>query len=103
MNLSITARRFKLPDAMKHYVEQKASKLDRYYDGIIKMDVILGWEKLTRFAELKIDVNSKQIVIKEISENMRKSIDLALDRAERQLKKHKSKIRKIEKDIINSA
>jgi putative sigma-54 modulation protein len=103
MNLRITARRFKLPDDMKQYVEQKASKLDRYYDGIIKIDVILGWEKLTRFAELKIDVNSKQIVIKEISEDMRKSIDLALERAERQLKKYKSKIRKIEKDIINSA
>lgn len=103
MNLNITARRFKLKEDLRSYVEEKAAKLNRYYDGILKIEVILGWEKLMRNAEIKINVNGKQIVIKETSDELRKSFDLALDRAERQLKRYKSKIKTTEKDIINSA
>ncbi|MFQ5583586.1 MAG: ribosome hibernation-promoting factor, HPF/YfiA family [Calditrichia bacterium] len=103
MNLSITARHFKLNDEMRGYVKDKAGKLDRFYDGIRNLEVILGWEKLSRYAEFKISVNSKQIVIKEVSDDLRKSFDLALDRAERQLKRHKLKFRTNEKDIISSA
>lgn len=103
MNLIITARRFKLKDDLRDYVKEKAGKLSRYYDGILKVEVILGWEKLMRIAELKINVNGKQIVIKETSDELRKSFDLALDRAERQLKRYKSKVKTTEKNVISTA
>lgn len=93
MNFTITARHFKLKDDLKNYVEEKVMKLDRYYDNILDMDVILGWEKLDRYTEFRINVYNKQIVIKEVSDEMRKSFDLALDRAERQLKRYKEKLR----------
>ncbi|MEJ2635108.1 MAG: ribosome-associated translation inhibitor RaiA [Calditrichia bacterium] len=91
MNLTITARHFKLKDELKDYVEEKVLKLDRYYDGIVDLEVILGWEKLTRYTEFRINVHSKQIIIKEVSDEIRKSFDAALNRAERQLKKYKEK------------
>ena len=94
MNFSITARHFKLQDDLKEYVEEKIKKLDRYHENILDVDVVLGWEKQNRYAEIRISVYGKQIVIKEISEEIRKSFDLALDRAERQLKKYKDKLRK---------
>ena len=94
MNLSITARHFKLQDDLKEYVEEKAKKLDRYHENIMDIDIVLGWEKLNRYTEIRISVYNKQIVIKEISDEIRKSFDLALDRAERQLKKYKDKLRK---------
>lgn len=94
MNLTITARHFKLKEDLKHYVESKVQKLDKFYDGIVDVEVVLGWEKLIRYTELRINVNSKQIVLKEESDEMRKSFDLALDRAERQLKRHKEKQRR---------
>ncbi len=93
MNFNITARRFKLKDDLKNYVEEKAKKLDRYYDNILDLEIILGWEKLNRYTEMRINVYNKQIVIKEVSDEIRKSFDLALDRAERQLKKYKEKLR----------
>jgi putative sigma-54 modulation protein len=92
MNRTITARHFKLNDDLKSYVEEKAQKLERYYDNILDMDIVLGWEKLTRYTELRINVYNKQIVIKEVSDEIRKSFDLALNRAERQLKRYKEKI-----------
>jgi putative sigma-54 modulation protein len=94
MNFSITARHFKLQDDLKEYVEEKVKKLDRYHENILDVDVVLGWEKQNRYAEFRISVYSKQIVIKEISDEIRKSFDLALDRAERQLKRYKDKLRK---------
>ncbi|NIV71453.1 ribosome-associated translation inhibitor RaiA [Candidatus Saccharibacteria bacterium] len=103
MNFTITARHFKLKDDLKKYIEEKSEKLNRYFDGIIDMEVILGWEKQTRYVELKINVYNKLIILKETSEDLRKSFDIALDKAQRQLKRHKSKIKTMEKDVINSA
>ncbi|GAB4381236.1 MAG: hypothetical protein Kow0042_31680 [Calditrichia bacterium] len=93
MNLTITARHFKMKDDLRKYVEEKVMKLDRFYDGIIDLEVILGWEKLTRYAEFRINVHNKQIIIKEVSDEIKKSFNLALDKAERQLKRYKEKSR----------
>ena len=100
MNFSITARHFKLKDDLKAYVEEKVKKLDRYHENILDVDVVLGWEKQNRYAEFRISVYNKQIVIKEISDEIRKSFDLALDRAERQLKRYKEKLRKPSKNKL---
>ena len=103
MNLTITARHFKLKDDLREYVEDKAAKLDRFYDGILEIDVVLGWEKLTRYAEIRISVHNKQIVIKEVSDEIKKTFNLALSRAERQLKKYKEKVRTPVKEKAVSA
>ena len=102
MNLTITARHFKLQDDLKAYVEEKVHKLDRYYENILDIDVVLGWEKLNRYTEIRINVFNKQIVIKEMSDEIRKSFDIAMDRAERQLKRYKEKLKKPSKNKILS-
>jgi putative sigma-54 modulation protein len=103
MNLTITARRFKIKDDLKSYVEEKTQKLGRFYDGILDVEVVLGWEKLSRYTELRIGVYNKQIVVKEVADEMRKSFDLALDRAERQLKRYKEKMRHPQKSRVVQA
>ncbi len=103
MNLTITARRFKLPRDLRDYIEEKVQRLERYHDGIMNMEVILGWEKLTRYVEFKVKLNNNQVVLKESSDDLRKSFDLALDRVERQLKRQKEKLRATDKERIHSA
>lgn len=100
MNLSITARRFKLSDDLRDYIEEKMNKLTRYYENIINAEVVLGWEKQTRFAEIRLDVSQEKIVLIEKSEDLRKSFDLALSRAERQLKKYKTKFKNKRKEKV---
>lgn len=102
MNLTITARRFKLPDDLRDYIEEKSQRLTRYYENILDTEVILGWEKQARYAELKINANGTPVVLKETSEDLRKSFDLVLDKAERQLKRTKNKER-ADRDIIKGA
>ena len=95
MHLTITARRFNLEDDMRDYIGRKIVKLRRFYDGIIDLEIVLGWEKLMRYTEFRINVSHKQIIIKESSEEIRTSFDLALERAERQLKRYRAKSRTI--------
>lgn len=103
MELTITARHFKLKNDLRSHVETKSQKLSRYHSGIVSLEVVLSLDKQDHVAELILSVNSGRIVVKEGSEDFRKSFDTALDKAQRQLKRHKAKTQQKEGDVINSA
>lgn len=103
MKTTITARHFQLEEELHDYMLSKLERLNRFSDNITSAELILGWEKQIRYAELKLGLSSSTIVVKEESEDLRKSFDLLMDKAERQLKKYKDKRRSNEKDVINSA
>ena len=56
MRITITARRFKLPENIKNYTQREVMRLEKYYDGIIDAEVVLSWEKFYRMAEIKMRV-----------------------------------------------
>jgi putative sigma-54 modulation protein len=91
MNINITARHFKAPESLKDFTKKEVARLKKYYDGIIEGEVILSWEKLTQIAEVKLKVYGQTLAAKEKSDDIRKSITLAVDKLERQLKKYKEK------------
>jgi putative sigma-54 modulation protein len=91
MNITITARHFKAPEPLKDYVRKEVLRLKKYYDGIIEGEVILSWEKLTQIAEINLKVYGQKLTAKEKSEDIRKSITLAVDKLERQVEKYKEK------------
>jgi putative sigma-54 modulation protein len=93
MRFNITARRFKISDELKDFTQSEASRLKKYYDGIIDTEVILGWEKKTRSAEIKIAVFGTILTAKEQSEDMKLAVRHAVDKLERQLIKYKEKLK----------
>ena len=100
MRVTITARRFKLSDDLKAYAEHEVSRLQKYYENIIDMEVVLSWEKKDRIAEINGGVNGTKLSAHERSEDMRKSIDRAVVKLERQLKKYKNRRREFEHEKI---
>jgi len=102
MRINITARHFKLSEKMKGYVEKEVYRLKKYYDGIIDVDVILKWEKKTRLAEINISVSGTVLTAHEHSENIAKSVDRAIDKLERQLKKYKDRLHRFEHETMGS-
>jgi putative sigma-54 modulation protein len=98
MRFNITARRFKLSEGLKEFTESEASRLKKYYDGIIDTEVILGWEKKLRTAEIKISVFGTMLTATERSEDMKTAVRQAVDKLERQLVKYKEKLRGFERD-----
>jgi len=91
MRVNITARKFKLSDELKQYANEKVAHLEKYYDGIVDVEIILSWEKNDRLAEVNLSVHGSILTAKERSEDMFKSVDSAMDKMERQLKKYKGR------------
>jgi len=91
MRITITARHFKAPETLKNFVRKEVSRLEKYYDGTMSSEVILSWEHLSQVAEITMKVARQNLAAVEKSEEIRKSITLAVKKLERQLKKLKDK------------
>lgn len=94
MNIAITTRGYKAPDRLKKYLREKIGRLDRFADQILGIDAVLSYEKLDQVVEFKLKLANKLIIVKERSDDIFKSIDLAIDNMERQVVKIKSKFKK---------
>jgi len=93
MNLSITARGYKVPERVKRYINEKVTRKNRVYEGVLDVEVVLSYEKQIQVAELKVKMYNKVIIATAKSEDIFKSIDLALDNVARQIKRQKEKQR----------
>lgn len=100
MNIAITTRGYKAPDRLKTYISDKMKRLDRFSDRIIDLEVILSYEKLDQVVEFKLRLNNKKIFIKERSDDVFKSVDIAIDNLERQVTRFKEKSKEHDKRKI---
>jgi len=100
MRISFTARHFKPSDRLKEHATAQVEKLTRYYDGILEIEIVLDYIKQQQVAEVITKVYGTRLAVVEKSEDMYKSIDLAVDKMENKLKKYKGKIRGFDKERI---
>lgn len=106
MNIAITTRGYKAPERLKVYLNEKIKRLDRFFDRIIHIEAILSYENLDQVVEFKLRLNNKKIIVKEKSDDVFKSIDMAIDSVERQITKVKEKYKehnnkKIVQNLVN--
>ena len=94
MNISTTARQYDLAPALKDYAEGKVQHLKRYFDHIVNAHVVFSLEKYRHKVEITLHVNGKDFVSEEESDDMYVSVDRSIDKLERQLKRHKDKIKR---------
>ena len=92
MNFAITTRGYKAPKRLKNYVYDKVNRLNRFSDIIMNGEAIISYEKLDQIVDFKIKLRHKMIHITEKSDDVFKSIDLAIDKLERQVVKAKDKL-----------
>lgn len=96
MDIHFTARKFKARETVKEHAIAAVKKLDKFYDGIVRSDIILSFERTTnslKVAEVNLHVHGTVLSAREKSEEYLKSIDLAVEKIERQLTKYKTKVR----------
>lgn len=77
------------------YAEEAVGKLERYYDGILKCEVKLSFEKArnsVKVAEIILSVYKTKITSVQSSDDFNKSIDGAVEKVVAQLKKYKDKL-----------
>lgn len=100
MKVAITTRGYKAPERLKTYLNDKMKRLDRFSDRILDLEAVFSYEKLDQVVEFKLRINNKKIFIKERSNDVFKSIDLAMDSLERQVTKIKEKFKEHDKRKI---
>lgn len=97
MKFVFTSRHFKAHDSLKEFAEKESEKLNKFFDGIMKCEVILSFEKATnsiKIAEVIIDTSTHNIITaKADSDDFKISIERSFEKAEKQIKKLKSKIK----------
>lgn len=91
MQLNISGHHVEVTDSLKTYVEEKLQKLERHFDHINNVQVILRVEKLEQKAEATVHMSGAEIFAHAESEDMYASIDSLVDKLDRQVLKHKEK------------
>ena len=102
MKISVTFRNTEGEDWQNQYVEERLKKLKRYIDNPVDAHVILSVEKFRNTAEIHLMANGLNINSREEDKDMHLAIDNAIEKIERQLKKHKEKIRGFKGNLARS-
>lgn len=76
-------------DSLRGYASEKSSRLEKYFHGKIHLSWTFSLEKLDHIAHCHLVGNHMDYFGEAKSESFMGSIDLAIDKIERQLKKHK--------------
>ena len=93
MQINFTGHRMEVTPALKTFTQEKFDKLERHFDKITAINVIFDVEKLRQIAEATILVAKGELHASSESEDMYTAIDILVDKLDRQLIKHKEKIR----------
>ena len=104
MNLTVTGHHLDVTDSLRHYVTSKMDRLERHSDAVTDVHVILTVEKQRQKAEATVNVKGAQLFADTIEEDMYAAIDLMTDKLDRQLIKHKEKVKdhhRKDKDKLN--
>ena len=94
MRLDISGHHVEITDSLRSYVDSKFEKLERHFDHINNVHVILNVEKLSQKAEAKLNVDGGEIFAASENDDMYAAIDALIDKLDRQVIKHKEKLKK---------
>ena len=78
-------------DSLREFVTTKLEKLERHFDQISSINVVLSVEKQRQMADATIHIAGADVVANAEHEDMYAAIDLLTDKLDRQLIKHKEK------------
>jgi len=96
MKIKIAGRHTDASPALRDYVIEKTEALERFFDRIISVDVVLSVEKERQIADFHAHLtNRKRINAREESTDMYASIDKAIDRLKRQLVRFKDQLQDV--------
>lgn len=92
MQLNVTGHHVDMTESLQNYVETKMEKIERHFDNVTNVHVILSVEKQRHKAEATIHVTGANIFADSENDDMYAAIDALIDKLDRQVKKHKDKL-----------
>jgi putative sigma-54 modulation protein len=93
MDIMVTFRHMEPTESLKTYAEEKISKIKKYLDSPMEAHVVLTVEKFRHQADVTLSVDGTRMKGVEQTGDMYSAIDQVMDKIEKQVKRHLSKIR----------
>lgn len=92
MIINARGKNMEITPALQDYLEKRLSKLDKFFTGEMEAQVTLSVVKDSQSVEVTISMDGLLLRGEEATADMYASIDLVVDKLERQLRKYKTKI-----------
>ena len=92
MNLQLTGHHVEITPAIRDYVTSKLDRINRHFDHVIEVNVVMTVEKLDQKIEANVHVRGKDIHAEAVEPDMYAAIDCLADKLNRQVLKYKEKL-----------
>ncbi len=92
MQMNLTGHHVEITPALRDYVHDKMERLERHFDNVTNVHVVLSVEKLRHKAECTFNISGGNLYADAIEEDMYAAIDALADKLDRQVKRHKEKL-----------
>ena len=89
MNIKVVGKNIEITAAIKEYIEKRVERLEKFEGNNTEVTVVCSVEREEQIVEIQINQNGDFIRIEERNDDLYASVDLAIDKAERQLRKEK--------------
>ena len=94
MLLNFVGKNIELTESLKNVAEKKFSKLDKYFSKEVEARVVFSTIREEQTVEVTIFLPKTIIRAEETTDDMYSSMDNALDALARQIRKHKTKLKR---------
>ncbi|PRR73127.1 Ribosome hibernation promotion factor [Moorella humiferrea] len=94
MEIVIRGKNLQVTDALKQYITKRLSKIERYLEGVEEIQVNLAVNRDSHVVEVTIPLNGYLLRGEEATGDMYGSVDLVVEKLERQIEKYKTKLAK---------
>lgn len=92
MNISLSGHHVEITPALRAYLTNKLERIQRHFDHVTDMTIVLSVEKLRQKAEATLHVSGASLHADAEDGDMYAAIDALADKLDRQIKKHKEKL-----------
>lgn len=94
MQINLTGHHIEITDSLREYVQSKFTKLERHFEQINNVHVVLNVQKMQQIAEAKLHLCGGEVFATSEHADMYAAIDALIDKLDRQVIKHKEKLTK---------
>ena len=91
MNLNLTGHHVEITPAIRDYVVSKLERINRHFDHVIEVNVVMTVEKLDQRIEANVHLSGKDIHVQAHDGDMYAAIDGMIDKLDRQVIRHKER------------
>ncbi|HEV2110444.1 MAG TPA: ribosome-associated translation inhibitor RaiA [Gammaproteobacteria bacterium] len=92
MQIDISGHHVDITQPLRSYVRHKFGRLERHFDHVTGIHVVLTVSKLEHRAEATMNVSRGKLFADAVEQDMYAAIDCLVDKLDRQVKKHKEKL-----------